>query len=64
MAFHDTLGHRSRNALDAILNNGDLNPKTAEELIRKAWRAGLYHRSTTTHIARARNALYRAKDER
>lgn len=78
MTFHDTLGPRQLDALNAIknllsdghwhthdelvltaLDYSDLTPKTIEELIRRAWRAGHYRRSTTSRVARARTALYR-----
>lgn len=57
--LNDGRWHTHHELLTTGLNASDLTPKTVEELIRRAWRAGLYRRSTTTRIARARNALYR-----
>lgn len=51
--------HTHHELLTEALNKSDLAPKTTEELIRKAWRAGLYQRTTTSKTSRARNALYR-----
>lgn len=48
----------------AAANASDLTPKSINELIRRAWRAGHYRRTTTTKSSRAANALYRSKDRR
>ena len=62
-AILDTLAdgqwHTHHELLTAALNHSDLAPKTADQLIRRAWRAGTYQRATTSRAARASTALYR-----